>query len=177
MRYDSKYTGGNAPPDCGSLDGRTGRGNPGGDCKTCPYNKFGTGEDGVSKACKNRQRIYILREGELFPMILSLPTGSLKGFSKFIASLLSRGKKPCQYVTSFSLKKANSSKGIVYSQAHFKCDRYLTAEELPLVAAMAEQIKAFSQNVDFDSQTDIVNVDDDAGDAAEPLGRQTVCTN
>jgi hypothetical protein len=74
--YKSKYTEGNNPPDCGSFDGVCGAGDPGGDCKHCPMNQFGTGENG-SKACKNRRRIYVLREGEIFPLLLSLPTGSL----------------------------------------------------------------------------------------------------
>ena len=63
--YKTKYTGGNQPPDCGSFDGITGEGDPGGNCSTCPLNRFGTGENG-SKACKNRRRIYVLREGEIF---------------------------------------------------------------------------------------------------------------
>ncbi|MDR1704132.1 MAG: hypothetical protein LBS19_05560 [Clostridiales bacterium] len=49
--YKTKYTGGNNPPDCGSFDGVSGEGNSGGICNACPYNKFGTGENG-SKACK-----------------------------------------------------------------------------------------------------------------------------
>lgn len=80
--YTDKYTGGSNPPDCGSFDGITGVGNPGGDCAGCPFNKFGSGENGA-KACKNRRRIYLLREGEIFPMILSLPTGSLASSSTF----------------------------------------------------------------------------------------------
>ncbi len=67
--YKTKYTGGSNPPDCGSVDGITGEGDPGGRCKVCPHNKFGSGENGA-KACKNRRRLYLLREGELFPMIL-----------------------------------------------------------------------------------------------------------
>ena len=90
--YKEKYTGGSNPPDCGSFDGKTGEGDPGGNCETCPYNKFGSGENGA-KACKNRRRIYLLREGELFPMILSLPTGSLKEFSRFLMKQLSKGNK------------------------------------------------------------------------------------
>jgi hypothetical protein len=168
MRYDDKYTGGNSPPDCGSFDGRVGKGNPGGDCKTCPHNQFGTGENGA-KACKNRQRIYILREGELFPMVLSLPTGSLKVFSKFVASQLSKGRKVSRYVTRFSLRKATNSGGIVYSQAQFKVDRILTNEEIPLVAAFAEQIKLYSQNADFDAQAEVINVDEETGEVVQPL--------
>jgi len=167
MRYDTKYTGGSNPPDCGSFDGKTGKDANGvHDCKTCPYNRFGTGENG-SKACKNRQRVFILREGELFPILLSLPTGSLKPFAKFIAAQLSKGKKPSQYVTRFSLKKATNSGGIVYSQVQFKVDRYLTAEEIPLVAQFAESIKAYAQNAGFDEQSEVVGVDDETGEVIE----------
>lgn len=70
--YTDKYTGGSNPPDCSSFDGIHGIGNPGGSCKNCPFNKFGSGE-GKSKACKNRRMLYILRDGELFPVILNLP--------------------------------------------------------------------------------------------------------
>ncbi len=35
--YKEKYTGGSNPPDCGSYDGKTGEGDPGGDCSKCPY--------------------------------------------------------------------------------------------------------------------------------------------
>jgi hypothetical protein len=48
-----------------------------------------TGENG-SKACKNRRRIYLLREGEAFPDLLSLPTGSLKPFTKYLQSQISK---------------------------------------------------------------------------------------
>ena len=72
--YKEKYTGGNNPPDCGSLDGVTGSGEPGGVCEHCHYDQFGTGENGA-KACKERRRLYLLLEGEVFPMVLSLPTG------------------------------------------------------------------------------------------------------
>jgi hypothetical protein len=113
--YKTKYSGGNNPPDCGSFDGITGEGDPGGSCKTCPYNKFGSGENN-SKACKNRRRIFVLREGEIFPLLLSLPTGSLKEFTKYIKRLLGKGRKSNSVVTRFSLRKATNSGGIAYSQ-------------------------------------------------------------
>jgi len=114
--YATKYTGGSNPPDCGSFDGVTGIGTPGGSCKSCPYNQFGTGENG-SKACRNRRRVYILREGELFPLLLSLPTGSLKAFTRFVKQQLSKGRKLNAVVTKFALKKAVNTGGIAYSQA------------------------------------------------------------
>lgn len=167
--YKSKYTGGNQPPDCGSYDGVTGVGDPSGSCAKCPFNQFGSGENG-SKACKNRRRIYVLREGEIFPMLLSLPTGSLKEFSRYIKRLLSKGKKSNSVVTRFSLKKAVNSGGISYSQAQFTVDRALTPQELALIENLSTQIKAYSDNIGFDTEvTDAPTVDMETGEIIDPL--------
>lgn len=173
--YKEKYTGGNNPPDCGSFDGVIGEGDPGGNCKKCPYNQFGSGENN-SKACKNRRRIYLLREGEIFPLLLSLPTGSLKEFTKYIKRLLGKGRKSNSVVTRFSLKKATNSGGLAYSQAQFAVDRPLTADEFALINKMSEQVKEFSKNVafDYDSVEEIdempmENIDPETGEIIEPL--------
>ncbi len=173
--YKTKYTGGSNPPDCASFDGICGEGNPGGDCKRCPMNQWNSGENGA-KACKNRRRIYVLREGEVFPLLLSLPTGSLKEFTKYIKRLLSKGKKSGSVVTRFSLCKATNQGGVVYSQARFAVDRVLTPQEQKLIDALTEQVKAFSRKVAFDADggTSIdVTVDEETGEVIEPLGRST----
>lgn len=167
--YKEKYTGGSNPPDCGSFDGKYGEGDPGGNCETCPYNKFGSGDNGA-KACKNRRRIYLLREGELFPMILSLPTGSLKEFSRFLMKQLSKGNKSNMIVTRFSLKKAVNGNGIAFSQAQFSFDRKLTKEEYALISSMTEQVKALQNSVGYDTEEAVaVNVDPETGEVIEPL--------
>jgi len=173
--YMSKYTGGNNPPDCGSFDGVTGEGNPGGRCASCPLNQFGSGENGA-KACKNRRRVYVLREGEVFPLLLSLPTGSLKEFTKYLKRLLTKGKKSNAYVTRFSLKKATSAGGVTYSQAQFAIDRPLSPEEFALIEKLTEQVKAYSSHVAFDYEpegeaagTGYI-VDEETGEIIEPLG-------
>jgi hypothetical protein len=168
--YQSKYTGGSNPPDCSSFDGITGAGNPGGLCGRCPYNHFGSGENG-SKACKNRRRIYVLREGEIFPLLLSLPTGSLKEFSRYIKRLLSRGKKSNAVVTRFSLKKAVNSNGIAFSQAQFAVDRDLSSQEHALINKLCEQVKAYSHHIGYDAEpVDVeLNVDMETGEIIEPL--------
>jgi len=171
--YKEKYTGGNTPPDCGSFDGVTGEGDPGGLCAKCRLNQFGTGENG-SKACQNRRRLYILREGEVFPLVLSLPTGSLKEFTRYIQRLLSKGQRSAGVVTKFSLKKAVNAGGLAYSQAQFSLARKLTAEELPIVAGMAEQIKAYDKKLGFiadqDGFVDIpAEIDPDTGEIIDPM--------
>ncbi len=147
--YKEEYTGGNNPPDCGSMDGRIGLEAETGEirqCAECEFNKFGSGKNGA-KACKQKRRIYLLREGEALPTILSLPTGSLGEFSKYVMRLLSKGKKSNAVVTKFSLKKAQNSGGINYSQAVFALDRTLTEEELGNVIPLSEQVKTMATKV------------------------------
>lgn len=148
--YKDEYTGGNNPPDCGSMDGKIGVTAETGElhtCADCPYNKFGSAKNG-GKACKQKRRLYLLREGEALPTLISLPTGSLSEFSKYVMRLLSKGKKTNSVVTKFSLKKVQNSGGINYSQAVFTFDRDLTEAELQNVVPMSEQVKSMATKVE-----------------------------
>ncbi len=169
--YIEKYAGGSNPPDCGSFDGVTGNGTPGGSCATCPYNQFGSG-DGQGKACKNRRMIYILMEGELFPMVLSLPTGSLKEFQKYVKRQLSKARKLSQIVTKISLRKATNNSGIAFSQAFFSFERELTATEKNAVGQMVEQVKTYTANLSMSALApvdEVPFVDAETGEIIEPL--------
>lgn len=160
--YSSKFNGSNNPPDCLSIDGITGVGVPGGKCMNCPKNKFGSGENG-SKACKNKHQIYLLRENEIFPMILSLPTSSNREFSRYIKRLLSRGKKSDSVVTKFSLKKAVNNTGISYSQVQFGLGRELENTEMEFIKNYSEQVKSYAQNksnLQNSKSVEVVNIDD-----------------
>ena len=148
--YKEKYDGSNNPPDCASMDGKVGVDADGvvKTCAECPLSKFGSAEDGKGKACKQKRRIFLLREREVLPVILTLPTGSLAEYSKYIMRLLAKGKKSNSVVTAFSLKKAQNSGGITYSQAVFSVDRDLTVDEYAAVSKMSEQVKATANSVD-----------------------------
>ena len=173
--YKSKYTGGKNPPDCGSFDGVVGVGDPGGRCGTCPLNQFGSGGKN-KKACKNRRRIYVLREGEVFPLLLSLPTGSLTELTNYLMRIVSKGKRSNAFVTRFSLRKATSSEGVIFSQAQFAIDRRLSQEELVLIEKLTDQVKAYSLkvNIDCEPEDDSMSagyiVDEETGEIIEPLG-------
>lgn len=39
-------------------------------------------------ACKQKRRMYLLREGEMLPIIMTLPTGSLAEFTKYVTRLV-----------------------------------------------------------------------------------------
>ena len=149
--YLDKFTGGNNPPDCGSMDGKIGVDAMTGECKncaTCPHAKFGSGENG-GMACKQKRRVYLLREGEILPVILTVPTGSLKEFTKYVTRLLQKGKKTNSVVTKFTLKKVQNSTGITFSQVVCSVDRALSPEEQKNVLAMSEQVKVFAGNVEI----------------------------
>lgn len=154
--YKEKYDGSNNPPDCGSMDGRVGFTEDGEiiECAKCPFSKFGTAEDGKGKACKQKRRLYLVREGEILPTIMTLPTGSLTEYSKYIMRLLNRGKKSNQVVTKFSLKKAQNATGINYSQAMFALDRELESEEIKYIATLSEQAKTFAQRTELIDETE-----------------------
>ena len=169
--YTDKYTGGSNPPDCSSFDGIHGTGTPGGNCKSCPYNKFGSG-DGKSKACKNRRILYILREGELFPVILNLPVGSSGAYKSYVKHLLTQRSSLSRVVTTISLKKAMSESNIAYSQAAFKFVRALTDDEVNALAPMVEQMKNYAANLstaDLTEDEDTPLVDPETGEVLEPL--------
>src|SRR5690606_22849787 len=55
-------------------------------CAPCPLNQWGSDEGGGGgKACKNMVRLYILREGDVFPLMLTLPPTSIKNWSNYLA--------------------------------------------------------------------------------------------
>lgn len=168
--YKDAYTGGNNPPDCGSFDGKTGEGNPGGICKDCPYNQFGSGQ-GQAKACKNRRMIYLLREGELFPITMSIPSGSLKSFTDYVKRQLTKGRKLSQIVTKITLKKATNATNIAYSQVVFTFVRVLDDREKTALAPVIEQVKEYSKGLTLASiaeEGDGVFVDEATGEVIEP---------
>ena len=122
---DDYAGGGNAAPDCFSMDGKTGIEKETGcvrDCASCPYNQFGSAGDGEGKACKNTHKIYLLREGETLPIVLTLPPTSIKPFKEYIAKrvLLAKPPKRCwQVATKITLKTETNAANIKYSKAVF----------------------------------------------------------
>ena len=166
--YREEYAGGHTPPDCGSIDGRAGVGDPGGKCGECPLDKFGTGRNG-GKACKERRRLYLLQEGQVFPLLYSVPSASLKPFAKYVLRLLTRGLVPSEAVTRFSLKKAVSGGDLDYSEAAFKLARPLSDGEKGAVAAYAQEVRQMAAKVAVRDEEDDGALGGEPGGDLEPL--------
>ena len=102
----------NVPPLCSSVDGKTGYGEPGGACAVCELNKYGT--DGKGKACKNMRHLYILRDGEYMPILLSLPPTSLRPFNDFMnASFVTRRRPTYASVVQIGLKRVDNGSNTI----------------------------------------------------------------
>jgi len=90
--WPEKYIGANDPPQCSSDDSLTGIGDPGGECRRCPFNEFGSGTDtngkpNNSKACGEARLLFVLRENDLIPIIVRLATMSIKPCQSFFMRL------------------------------------------------------------------------------------------
>ena len=147
--YKEKFNGGNNLPDCGSIDGKIGVEAETSECrlcKDCPRAKFGSGDNG-GMACKQKRRVYLLREGEMLPVLMTIPTGSLREFTKYITRLVCKGLKANSVVTKFTLKRAQNSTGINFSQVVCSVERQLTLNEKNSIAVLSEQVKAMSTGV------------------------------
>jgi len=181
--YKTAYQGGNAAPDCFAADGKLGVKQDTGEvccCDSCPLNEFGSAKDGDGKACQNRRHLYILREGEYLPMLLSLPATSLPVMREYTKTLIRTGCSSDTVVTRFALQKATSKdkgkdengkdKGnILYSQVKLKKERALTAEECAYIKKLAEQVKAYSKTAPVTDDASDIAVDPDTGEVLQPL--------
>ena len=148
----NKFAGGNEQPDCSSYDGKQGVERETGeikDCASCPYNQFGSDDKG--KACKNVHRVFILREGNPVPLVLSLPPTSLKYMRDYIAKrVILKGFRCWQVVTKITLKKEKNAAGIAYSRAVFTFAGKLSTEKAMEAEAMKDCVKQQYRQIDVD---------------------------
>jgi len=148
--WADKYAGANNPPDCSSMDGKVGMDQDGNrkPCNSCPMNEWGTAEDERGKACKNMHRLYIIREGEMLPLLLTLPPTSLKNLSDYIAlRVVSKGMRSYGVVTKVSLKKAQNAGGINYSQAVFALAGKLAPAQVSAMTEYSQGIRTITRQL------------------------------
>jgi hypothetical protein len=164
--WADKYAGANNPPDCSSMDGKVGLDADGNrvPCNSCQFNQWGSADDGRGKACKNMRRVYILREGEMLPLLLTLPPTSLKNLSDYIAlRVVSKGMRSYGVVTKVSLKKAQNAGGINYSQAVFALAGKLAPAQVTAMADYSLGIKSMTRSIAIGDEgfVDSTTIDDD----------------
>lgn len=150
------------PPDCSSQDCVHGEANqeteaglqilsdnPNMLCKECPLNQWGSATDDSGaqtrgKACKETTQLFILREGENLPNVVSVPPGSLANLKKYLLKL------PVKYfycVTELSLESDKNDRGTKFSKINFKLADFVDDESREAVAGYAESMSGVLSQV------------------------------
>ena len=146
----------NRVPDCFSLDAI--RGTVYGECRVCPYNKFGSGRDGKGKACRNMWRLYIfLNKKMLLPYQMTLPPTSLKYFQNYLISLMSQRVPVERVVTRFSIIPGPQDSSIV----NFEMKQKLSDEDFLYYIAQRQKLVEFMKSAVFFEEADSVKENDE----------------
>lgn len=138
--YKSKDAG-NVPPDCSSINGITGKGDPGGECGACPLAQWDSGENGA-QACKQVKQLFMLRGTSMLPEVVSLPPTSLKAIRQFFLKLATQGVQYYHCILRIELEKAQNAAGKVYGKAVLRFVRQLSQDEI----ARAEEVRSFVES-------------------------------
>ena len=141
-------------PACRSMDGKTGVELETGethDCDACPYNQFT--EDGGRKVCTNKRQLYIMREGDLLPVLFALPPSALKAYDMYrVNATLSLRTPMSALLTRITLKSKKSGNGTEYSTPVFTAVGKLPLEESKRMTAFAKQIMEAAQRAGIEAE-------------------------
>lgn len=171
----------NTPPICSSTDGIMGINNKTGeyaDCEKCPYNQFGTAENGKGKACKNMHRLYILIEGCPMPAILSLPPTSLEFWRNYsIMDVAAMGLDMSEVVTEFSLTEGLHLNKNEYSIVNFKLIGKVSQEIREYCAETGASIEKTPRPAieadEYNREPDVIIQQDDENSAENDIENDT----
>lgn len=159
-------SGGGGPPDCSSMNGRTGIGYIKNDepspsnppktraCKACPMSQWGSGanannEKSNSQACSARKILYLIREGDILPLVIDLAPTSIGVFSKFMLRLTSR-RVPCYgAIVGLKLRQEKSEGGIKYSVVAPRLISLLSPEDSADMQKAADALRPFFEKTEI----------------------------
>jgi len=153
-----------SPPDCSSVDAMTGVGSPGGDCASCPLAEFGTSSRGSGRgqACRSMRTLFLLRPGELLPVVVVVPPSSLKFVRKTFLRLASRRQHFTSVVMRLKLEADKNADGIAFSRIAMQPILSLTPEE-------STQMRAYGDSLapTIEAQTRAITEDQGLSDETE----------
>lgn len=156
--WHDEFGGEKNPPTCSSMDCKVGTGSeeygiPAGQpCATCPKNQWGSDpKNGRGKACKNMVRVYILQEGNVFPVLLALPPTSIGSWKQYIQRLTNKLLPYYGVVTVAKLEKERNSDGIEFSKVSFAKAADLSPAEKKAIKDYARTMRPAMRAVAIDS--------------------------
>ena len=130
------------PPDCASVDGVCGVGNPGGPCADCGLNQWGSAVEGSKKkACKEMRQLFVLMPGNILPVVISLPPTSIGPISKFNLQLANKALRYWHMIVELTLDRVVTKvSNIPYSVVNIKPAGRLDPEMIEQLSAYREQM-------------------------------------
>jgi hypothetical protein len=103
------------------------------DWKRLPWNEWGSGKNGIGKRCKESRIMFLLMEGDAFPVLVQAQPGSLKTIPPFIVKL------PVPHwraVVALTLQAETSKGGQKFAQIKPRLVGQLTREQGAVVKEM-----------------------------------------
>ncbi len=82
----------------------------------CPYNEWGTGKNGSGKRCREQRMMFILRQGDLYPLVVTAQPGSLNNVRRFFLNMPKLGIPYWGAVVNLSLEKVPATTGEPFSR-------------------------------------------------------------
>lgn len=166
-------SGGGSPPDCSSMDAKTGVGRipvhadltikspnfelgevESRSCKTCPMSQWGSydpdKESDNRQACNQRKILYIIRKDDILPLVISLAPTSIRGFNQFMLRLTSRMIPSYGAIIGLKLRQESSSGGITYSVVHPRLISVLSDGDRARMKAAADAMRPFFDRTGVD---------------------------
>lgn len=167
--YDE--TGGGSPPDCSSMDSVTGRGDPGGNCASCPLSVYGSAKNGRAQACTQMARVAVLQEGDTFPLIVNVPPSSLKALKNYNLGLSTRSIPRSKMVTSLTLQGTKNADGIPMAVIRFQAAGMLPQEDWLKVKDYEAAIAPFLSSIE-PTRDDIYEAQAAEGAPSQPVAEE-----
>lgn len=157
--WKQEFSGAGTPPDCASRDNITGVGEPGGRCRTCALAQFGSApkkanakSDPRGQACKQMRLLFIIRPGDLLPIIVAVPPTSLKNVRDYFLNLAREGVPYYQCTTRLGLASDKNADGIAYSLVEPRLGQQLSDEEAARIKLFSDSLQSVFATVDLTAE-------------------------
>jgi len=143
-------------PTCFSTDGLSGYNIEEGTtqlCVSCPNFQFGSaidenGNKRKGKACKTGMKLYILRDGEMWPLQLNIPPTSDRIVKKKFSKLFEMRAAPSySLVLIFTLEQKKTDKGEPYSVINIETKKDKDGKVITFTGEQLEQLRQYSENI------------------------------
>ncbi len=99
-------------------------------CSNCPFNTFGSRNgDSLAKACKESVSLFMLRPGNIMPIIVRIPVSSKVIFQRYLTRLIGKMLPLSGVVTKITLDKTTNKAGQPYSVYSFEAVDMLSPDD------------------------------------------------